>query len=316
MMTPGVEVRVLSRRGTPRFDVTDPSTFGALEGSDLVLNVSNSTAAAPDVLAAHCLSHRLVLLEASSDRSVIERLLKLPVDGATGALILGAGIFTGLSNLLAQAAVRKTTRPNSLRLAIATSPYSVAGQGTVDLMVAALETPAIATRHGVAVPQPMALGPQVRFREALRPTVIGALAEQAMLPASTRVPNIEVLLAPKPGFLAFAFARMPGWLVKQRWFKALLRLNFTVLRRLLLAWRSSAVELLVESTGPGGTTTLELSTRDGMKAGGIALAALALEVLTKKVDAGRSFIDERVELQPSLERIEHMSPGLVQLHER
>lgn len=105
---PEIEAVVAGRRGPLVVDLARPETFSALEGADVVVDVSSSHAVAPDALARFCLERGIVMLEASSDRVVIERLLDAHrgAAGCPGALVLGAGIFTGVSNAMAAEAAR------------------------------------------------------------------------------------------------------------------------------------------------------------------------------------------------------------------
>src|SRR5688572_4018960 len=83
----GTEVIVAGRSGPLAIDLARPETFEALKGADVVVDVTSSHAASPDALATFCLGHGIVMLEASSDRVVVERLLDAHRGkDATGAL--------------------------------------------------------------------------------------------------------------------------------------------------------------------------------------------------------------------------------------
>lgn len=301
---PECEVSVASRRGPIRVDLGDPSTFESLIGFDVVVDVADTTTSAPDALAAFCLERGLVLVEASSDREAVERIHQaLRSRSGPGAVILGAGIFTGLSNLLGAAAAGRDAR--SLDLAIRSSPYSGAGTGTIELMVAAMAVGARAFIDGRAtLGPPVARGPRFRFPSGEHPSLQMSLAEPWMLHHSTGVPNVRAFLSPKPTALVYAFLAMPLWLVTARWFRAFFGLYMKVLRRFLLRSVASTVELVAATEHK----TLRLRAADGMAAGAEAVAAI---VASLPAVTGVRFVDEVVTLDAVLQR---MPKGAVSLH--
>ncbi len=301
---PGYEVAVASRRGPLRVDLADPSTFESLVGFDVVVDVADTTTTAPDALAEFCLARGLVLVEASSDREAVERIHRaLAGRDGPGAVILGAGIFTGLSNLLGAAAAGRGAR--SLDLAIRSSPYSGAGTGTIELMVAAMAIGARSFVDGEAVlGPPVARGPRFRFPSGERPSLQMSLAEPWMLHHSTGTANVRAFLSPKPTALVYAFLAMPLWLVTARWFRAFFGLYMKLVRRFLLRWVASTVEMVAQTE----SRTLRLRAPDGMAAGGEAVAAI---VASLPRVTGVRFVDQVVELEPVLRR---MPEGAVSLY--
>jgi len=169
----GITVSVASRRGPIRVDLADPATFEALLAFDVVVDLADTTTTRPDALAAFCLERGLVFVEASSDREAVERLhLALRAREGPGAVILGGGIFTGLSNLLGAEAMRRDPSARSLDLAIRTSPYSGAGTGTIELMIAAMAQRARYFREGRAELGPsVTRGPRFAFLSGSAPSL-------------------------------------------------------------------------------------------------------------------------------------------------
>ncbi len=221
-----VELVPASRGGDFALDLSVPETFEKLRAGDIVVDASSSAAAEPDLLAKACIEKGATLLITSSDRSLVERLMTTfrEVSGP-GRLVLGAGIFTGASNVLAQAAARALPGATSLELAVSSSPFSGAGEGTVDLMVDSLAMPTRRVEDGQWVDAPsVSAGPLVVFPAAARKTLEVPLAEPAMVAASTNTPNVRMFFAPKPGLLRASFLILPSalrrlgtfrWVMKQ-----------------------------------------------------------------------------------------------------
>lgn len=301
---PGFEVHPASRHTQPPVDCTRPETFGALEGAALVIDLSNATTTPPDELIDWCLAHQVPVLEATSDSSCLERLSQR-FAGTTGRLVLGGGIFTGLSNLLARSAADQAQATTGLTLGIASSPFSGAGVGTIELMISILATPVVRWEGGRRVEATLGAAPVVDFPLARRPTLRAPFAEAFMLHASTHVPNVEVLFAPKPGALVTAFTLLPAAFGRSRLGQSLLRAYFTVLRRWVLHSVSTSVELIATATGVS-TVTRSLVTTDGMQAGAWALAATAEGVLGR-TGAGVQFIDEVVGLDAIVARANELA---------
>lgn len=301
----GLEVMVASRRSEVRVDVTQPSTFSALGPFELVVDLSDTVTNPPDALVAWCLEQGKCVLSATSDAPCIERLYQSALRAKHGGtLILGGGIFTGLSNLLGRNVVKGLGSADALTLGISSSPFSGSGGGTVALMVNALEVPAVRYENGQRIDEPkIRSGPLLDFAGVQRPTGYMSFPESFMLHHSTHTPTVDVLFAPKPGFLVSAFTMLPGWVMRKRWFQAFMRGYFTVLRRFLLQSVSSSVELVAIARVGSKEVRRWLKATDGMLAGGYALAAMA-EVLSKKLPKpGVYFIDDVTELEPIVERV-------------
>lgn len=310
---PGVDVQVASRRGPLVVDATKPETFVALKGSDVVVDLIDATTTRPDALAAWCVENGIVFIEATSDRPAVERLAALQPKGP-GLLVLGGGIFTGVSNLLARAVAEATPGARELTLGISSSPYSGAGTGTIALMTAAMAQPAVRTVDGQRVEvEKLEAGPKLPFPAKERPTLHMSFAEQGMLPRSTKVPRVEVFFAPKPAFLVTAFRMLPGFMLRARWFAALMGLYFTFLRKVVLKNVISSVELWARAKG-AGEQARAVTCADGMRAGAWALAASALLLAENRPSAtGVVFIDDVLKLEPVVARANALAGSAVLL---
>lgn len=124
-----------------------------------------------------------------------------------------------------------------------------------------------------------------------------------MLRASTGAQRVDAFFAPKPSLLVAAFTALPAWLLRQGWYRALLGGYFSVLRRLVLRSRATAVELLAQARRGGESVTRFLRAPDGMTAGGVALAAMAEALAKTPGPAGLRYIDDACELEPLVARI-------------
>lgn len=308
----GVEVAIAGRRGPVVVDLARPETFGALDGFDVVVDVSSSHAAAPDALAQHCLDRGLVLLEASSDRLVVERLLDRHRGDreARGALVLGAGIFTGLSNLLGAHAAARLPGADRLELGVASSPFSGAGAGTVALMGDALRAPAVHAEGGRRHAGPeLAAGPTLPFAGEARPTVEMSFPEPSMLLESTKVPEVHLYFAPRPALLRLAFLATPLFVVRSGLFAATMRAVFGLLRRVVLRQVSSRVELVARTTRGAEVAVESLVADDGMALGGLAIAAMAI-ALVELPPRGTRLIDEVLTLDDVVRRMRAIEPSV------
>jgi len=308
---PGIAVQVAGRRGPLVIDLTNPATFAALDGANVVVNVSSSHTAAPDALARFCLERGITMLEASSDRVVMERLLDAHRDSTgPGALVLGAGIFTGLSNAMAGAVAAALPGAEELVLGVCSSPFSGAGAGTIDLMADAAAIPTRTIRDGRRVEDPIvSTGPALPFPGGARRTIRASFAEPVMAHASTKIPHIAMYIALRPPFLRFAFLALPAFVLRSWLFQAYMRVYFRVIRRVLLRSVSTRVELLARARRGSETRLLTLHAADGMRVGGVAIAATAL-LLAQRETKGTYIVDERVTFTEMLTEIRRLAPDL------
>lgn len=298
---PDIEVVVASRRGPLVVDVERPETFSALDGAAVVVDLTDGTRSRPDALARWCLGRDLTLLEATSDAETVRRLREMTGEGP-GRVVLGGGIFTGMSNLLARDVATACGAGCSITWAVSTSPYSGAGAGTIALMVDGVARPAVSTRDGRRVESPLARGPRMNVGGVTRATLRTSLAEAEMLPHSTGAANVDVFLAPRPGFLVAAFVMLPSWLLARPWFRRALEGYFTALRRVLLRSVPSAVQMVARAERDGRAVERHLTCDDGMAAGAWALAAMAEALAKDPPPPGVRFIDDATALTPMLER--------------
>lgn len=304
---PGLQVESASRSSAICVDVTRPETWSALDDSALVIDVSDATRAAPDALIDYCLSRSITVVETTSDAPCVERLHQR-FRSASAPLILGGGIFTGVSNLLARAVLADAEPGASLQLAIASSPFSGAGASTVELMVETLRRPVVRYVDGARVEDDaMSRGPKIDFGAATRSTLVAPFAEAYMLHHSAGAKSVQTLFSPRPGWLVPSFLAMPRWVGATRVGRGLLRGYFTVLRRVALARVRSVVELCAIAQGPTRSVARRVIAPDGMAAAAWALAAMSEQILARPRPAGAVFIDDVCSLDAVVARANELA---------
>lgn len=312
---PSVTALAAGRRargeGTVRVDLADASTFEALDGADVVVDVADATTTAPDALAAWCQRRGITFLEATSDRDVVTRLMARTGADGDGALVLGAGIFTGLSNLLARAAASKVEGARAVTWAVRSTPFSGAGAGTVKLMAAVLAMPTVRYEGGRRVEGPPVLaGPRMPFPSGEEPTIEVPFAEAEMIHRSLGV-DVRVAMSPYPNALQRVFLWTPARVLRSGWYRRFMAAYFNLLRGVFLARRASPVEMVARAEGDGGATaTMTLRAEDGMRAGAVAIAAIA-KVLGARRPArkGAVMVDEVMGLDEVLSAMDGLSEG-------
>ena len=245
---PDTEVVVGSRRGGEgcvAIDLSDYSSRTAMEGFDFVVNCADSLEVKPDRAAEYCLLQGMTFVEASADAAVIERLRAVAgaVPEPKGAVVLSAGLFPGLSNLLA-AKLCEGGVPQRLEIGVRYSPLSQAGRGVCQLMASTMGRDAVRFEAGEEVlDPPLTVGGSLPFSSGERLTMGVGLAESRMLHWSIGAPSTGSFLATVPP-LPLAVQRLLtlflpwGWLRLDavRWLAVG---GMRLLRGGLLRWRSS-----------------------------------------------------------------------------
>jgi hypothetical protein len=297
--------------GSVRLDLTDPSSFAAVDDADVVVDVADATTTAPDALAAYCQQRGITFLEATSDRDVVTRLMARTEREGDGAVVLGAGIFTGLSNLLARAAAARVAGARAVTWAVRSTPFSGAGAGTVKLMSAVLAMPTVRYEGGRRVEGPSVRpGPRMPFPSGEQPTIEVPFAEAEMIHRSLGV-DVTVAVSPYPNVLQRVFLWTPGWVLRSGWYGWFMGAYFGLLRRVFLATRASPVEMVARVEGEGGATaTMTLRADDGMRAGGVAIAAIARVLGARRPKhRGAVMVDEVMGLDEVLAAMDALSDG-------
>lgn len=100
-----------------------------VDGADVVVNCADSIAAPPDAAIARVLEKGGMWIDAGADEGLVNRLIRESRRRVKGSVVVGMGLFPGISNLMAREVGDVVVRVD---------PFSGAGKGTVRLMGEAL----------------------------------------------------------------------------------------------------------------------------------------------------------------------------------
>lgn len=267
-------------------DLNDVTTFTLMKNFDFVINCSNTFVAPPDKAIDYCLQNGITFLETTADSDTIERLL-ISYRGVNnagdnrhrGMVILGLGIFPGLSNIVARELYSDMKSCDRLEVAIRFSPISGAGHGMCMLMQKSLAIPVVRYSHGKRVEEgPYGGGAVIKFGHTERATLMAAFPESIMLHWSTGVPGTATYFAPMPGLfhpVISIFSTVINGIGAIRgpllW---LFRQACVLLRARLLRNRMTPVYLTaVGKRRSGSEKYLSLKVTDGLRAGAYVISA-------------------------------------------
>jgi NAD(P)-dependent dehydrogenase (short-subunit alcohol dehydrogenase family) len=279
-LLPNLEVVPLNRKGDlPRgraFDLSDPLTYPAADDLDLLVNASDAARVSPIPFYEHALARGKLLLETTADRGAMAALIdRFRGQPSAGCLVLGVGIFPGLSNLVGAAAAAKARPCKRLEVGLRFGPFSRGGQGMVDLAATMFRHDSVQVQdHELAPGSPIQDGPVLPFMSANWSTVIVPFCEPELLHLNRRAPSIVLAVAPAPWILRPMFLMLPLALARAKAFQALMQAYFALLRRVLFRWRRSPVEIVAVAHNAHAQRRLALKTPDGMRLGGDAIAAV------------------------------------------
>ncbi len=277
----GVEVAIGGRSGPVVVDLADPGTHAALDPYAVVIDAADTVTHAPDRAARRAVERGGIWLELSADRGVTERLLALDPDGP-GALVVGVGIFPGMSTALAAVAAEGMQRAH-IESGVRLSPLSGAGRGNCALMRRMLETPGARVLDGRQVETAAVFGAApLPFPSGERAAAGVGLPDVALIHRATDAETVTTRMALAPGILRLGFTigaalmrwagplRRPlGWL--SEW--SLIALRAGLLRRV-----SSRVELVAIAEDGAQRRVERLDVADGQRgtADGVAAAVICL----------------------------------------
>lgn len=290
---PAVEVVIAGRRppaGGLAVDLTKPSTFAQLKGAHWVVNCSDSVLAPPDQAIAFCQSAGIGWLDMGAEAHAARRLLGLEAPGAP--VVIGVGVFPGLSTSLAHHLVSTTEGVEALTLGVRISPLSGAGMANCELMTHMFEAPSLHVHNGQLHEGPPLGGThRLPVRQNVYAHYLGCgLPDAALLAHATEVPSITTALAVNPGFLRFSFrllAALTRWAGPlrpvMRWMSRwLLRLS----RGMLLKNVGSPVQLTAQVKTGVGTKTATLEFHEGRQATAVGVASVLAACLEKNLAPG------------------------------
>ncbi len=184
-----------SRLNTPskiQLNLNDSRTYSIILDSTVIICCAETSIESKIEFFEFCLEHGLIIIESSADPEIIEALSKhfKRKKMTKGALILGMGIFPGLSNLLVKKVTKHYPQAKDISIFISMSPFSGAGLTTIKLMVDALARPPIQIINGKGK---VLDGSLMRFPVWL--------PESQMLAGSLCLGTVKTYLQPRPGIL-------------------------------------------------------------------------------------------------------------------
>ena len=329
---PGVEVTVghrgrdssggLSRKhqgvaSWTRIDLADPSTFSEMAKHDFVVNASDTLAAPPTLAIDHALYNGVSFVEAGAHSGTMEELMRrtrgpaADTDGWTGTLLLGMGLFPGLSNLLAKQLLQWVGPPEKLDVVVRLNPLAGGGPGLVELMVRATQDATVYYEEGARVSGPP-IRPGVRLFTGRRtvPTIGVGLPEAHMLSASLGIPSVATHVTTIPALPGWMAAPLLRWIPKgpgaEKVFVPLMRRYLRTIRTVLFKGKPEFVEINV-ITGNGDQ--LALRTDDGVAATAHALAASVAAMAASHPPPGAYLPDELLGLGDVMNRVLALAQG-------
>lgn len=280
--SPGVEVAIAGRssRNDVQVDLAREDSFGALDEFDAIVNASDSLIAPPDALVSRCLRRGPLLLETVGEPVAIRRILGAhPRDerGHAGTVVLGAGIFPGMSNLLAAEAIAAVEDCTGVELAMRWNPMSAGGGGMVRLVPHLLVVPTHRVDDGRIVEGPaMGPGPTLPFSDGEHPCLHLPFTEPTMLARThPELREIATYGSVDPDIMTRAFHLFPLWLMQRSLVRAMMWLQFTVLRRFVLRSVPAHVRIVARARNDDGDEAVRtFDARDGIAVGGDLVAAM------------------------------------------
>lgn len=314
---PQAEVWVGSRgnpQGTSvKLDLTDPTTFSTMDSFDYIVNCSDSLKAPPDAAIDYCLKQGLTFIELSADLGTVDRILTAmraagrgTDDSWRGLVILGMGLFPGLSNLMAKAAFDLKPGCERLELGFRIMPLAGSGAGTAALLGPMLEASAIRYENGQRVSErPGNKGVRMPFVRGEALTVRWGLPEAVMLHHTLRMPSTATYLATRPAVLRMMMATLPGLLPHKSFFRRLLLAVMGYQGTLLKAFLLRNVREPIEITAMADRRhSILFWTSDGFLALGYVVAATLL-VLSSRANPkpGLYLPDELFEMNEILNQM-------------
>jgi hypothetical protein len=299
-------------------NLNDGKTFQSMAPFNFVVNCADTSRGRPDEAIDYCLKNGLTFVETTADLETIERIMQAERKAAAanqpGLLILGLGIFPGLSNIVARAVYDSTPECRRLGIGIKLNLISGAGSGMCALMIKLLTHNVVRYQNGIRVEEPpLSPGTTARFGKSDEPTLKAAFPESIMLHSSTRVPASDTCVAFSPRFLqpliAFAARFVNHLKLLKRPLLEIMRKGCVAVRTIVLKNKATPVEITAVGYGSDSSPHhLSVRVDDGLSgAGYIIAAALRLISHNSQLVPGIYLPDEICELGPLLNQISELT---------
>jgi len=300
-----------------RIDLNDPSPFSEMKKHDFVVNTSDTLAAPPTLAIDYALYNGVRFVEAGAHSGTMEKLMRrtrgpaADKDGWTGTLLLGMGLFPGLSNLLARQLLQWVGPPDRLDIVVRLNPLAGSGPGLVELMVRATQENAVYYEGGKRTSgPPIRSGIRLFTGRKTVPTVGVGLPEAHMLSASLGIPSVATYVTTIPTLPGWMATPLVRWLPKgegaEKVFVPLMRRYLRTIRTVLMKGKPEFVEINVVT---GNGDQLALRTNDGVAATAHALAASVATMATSDPPPGAYLPDELLGLGDVMNRVLALAQG-------
>lgn len=304
-------VAVGGRSGPVVVDVTREETFGGLDDFDVVINCSDTVIASPHQAVEYTLERGKTWIETTADGATLARLADdyRPLAGDSrstdGVLVMGMGIFPGLSNVLAKHLSEKVESCRHLELAVRFSPFTGAGPGMCRLISHFLGiSPQFVVEGRLREVSPFDPGPDLSFPSGLHSTLAVPFVEPMLLQRSLGLSEISAYLSLQPGWLHELTSAMiwscPSAILRWSLIRDTAYYYLRFLRGVVLRKRPAHIEMTGvahSSTGESATGGFEFP--DAIRATGAAVAA-GVNLLPRDLSGGGYFPDEVFDLQELL----------------
>ncbi len=322
----GVETTIAGRRAVPgrfvRIDLNDPSTFSVFNDFDVIINCSDSLTAPSDGAIRHCLNVGNTFIETAAEPGVIERALcehRADQAKSAGAVLLGMGLFPGVSNLLARSAWEACEGADTIEVGVRLPPLTGAGAGICRLMTDALNHPAVRYEKGRRIEEP-AIGPGAtlplhgRHRTCARVGLSEAIMLHYSLGASTTSTHTAVAPAIFQPVVTPVGRLLPRHRGARRVVLGSARVGMTFMRAVLLRWAPEAIALCARASISGddsATVVRAMRVNHGAIATGAAIAAVVAQRESLSCRCGLVLPDEIFTLEQIMETMRSLNlPGL------
>lgn len=279
----GVEAMASRRAGERRVDLGEPETFQTLLDFDLVINCADSLAAPPMAAARYLLVHGGAWVDMSAEPATVDALLALSVDEPKGHVIVGAGLFPGLSTMLGRYVSDLVSPCARVDVGVRLSPLSGSGPGNCRVMVDLMRQPGYDI-HDAKRRQRPAIGPGrvlPYIGSGPASSLSVTLPDTALVRRVCKAPQVASQIALVPGWLAPLFSASQ-WLIDRAGMlrEALLAMTYVgllLVRATVLRWAKTQIQLTaVANAGQPDETSRALAFADGRDgtAQGVAAAVL------------------------------------------
>jgi hypothetical protein len=251
---------------------------------DVIVDCAEADCQARVEAAQYCLENKIDFVEPSSDSQVTHEFIAKFQQSASGArILLGVGIFPGLSTLTAADAVKR--QHASVEVGVRLNPVSGAGRSTAKLMAALMFRDAQVYIDGQAQSIPaLTEAPQVNFPAGMCDALYVDLPDSEIIAHLFNAARSCTVISFVPSGFTKTVARM-GEITRRmgarekRLLKAAIALSGTLFRTYLLGSRATRVEITASAQvdTENGTYVSMVAVSDGMNAAALAIAT-ALEI--------------------------------------